>query len=67
MCPLAADELPLHEIIDRHFAARWQTQTLTPSESASDAEFLRRVSLDLAGTIPTSTEARAFLDDQDPG
>lgn len=31
-----------------------------------DAEFLRRVTLDLTGTIPTSTEARAFLGDPTP-
>ena len=30
---------------------------------ATDAEFLRRIYLDLAGMIPTSAEARAFLDD----
>ena len=30
---------------------------------AGDADFLRRVSLDLHGLIPTSAEARAFLDD----
>lgn len=33
---------------------------------ASDAEFLRRVSLDLGGRIPTAAEARAFLDDASP-
>lgn len=32
---------------------------------ASDAEFLRRVSLDFAGKIPTSAEARQFLADRD--
>lgn len=33
---------------------------------ASDGEFLRRVTLDLHGVIPTSAEARAFLDDPTP-
>jgi hypothetical protein len=33
---------------------------------ASDAEFLRRVTLDLAGTIPAVEEARAFLRDSSP-
>lgn len=32
----------------------------------ADAEFLRRVYLDLIGTIPTSAEARAFFADQTP-
>ena len=33
---------------------------------ASDAEFLRRVTLDLGGSIPSSDEARAFFADADP-
>ncbi|MCS7046526.1 MAG: DUF1549 and DUF1553 domain-containing protein, partial [Gemmataceae bacterium] len=33
---------------------------------ASDAEFLRRVYLDLSGIIPTAAQARAFLADQSP-
>ncbi len=33
---------------------------------ASDAEFLRRVTLDLHGLIPSSAEARAFIDDPSP-
>jgi len=34
---------------------------------ATDAEFCRRVYLDLAGRIPPVAELRAFLDESDPG
>ena len=34
-----------------------------PSEICTDAEYLRRVSLDLTGTLPTSDEVRTFLVD----
>ena len=55
---------PLHAQIDHLIEA-----SLTPPVAplSGDAEFLRRVSLDLAGTIPTAEEARAFLDDPSPG
>ncbi len=37
-----------------------------PAPICSDAEFLRRVSLDLVGIVPTSAEAKVFLDDAAP-
>ena len=52
--------------IDEQFAADWRTNHVTPAAAADDAEFLRRVYLDLIGRIPSVPEARAFLDDKKP-
>src|SRR5687768_11453718 len=53
---------PLHELIDRRLA---KVAGFEPSR-CSDADFLRRVSLDLTGMPPTADEARAFLADSSP-
>jgi hypothetical protein len=47
--------------IDRLMADTWKAEGLKPAPRAADAEFLRRVSLDLAGVIPSEKETRAFL------
>ncbi len=52
--------------IDRHLAERWAEAKVTPAEPADDAEFLRRVYLDLVGRIPRIDEVRNFLDDKRP-
>lgn len=49
--------------IDRALDSAWAERKITPAPSATDAEFLRRVYLDLAGRIPSVAEARAFLAD----
>ena len=54
---------PLREVIDNEVRAAWQREKLTPAVPASDAEFLRRVSLDIVGVIPTHEETVAFLSD----
>lgn len=51
----------LHERIDQAITANRPSTTIAPV--ASDAEFLRRVSLDLTGTIPSAAEARDFFND----
>lgn len=61
--PSAAD---LTALIDRHITAAWKSQDIAPAPLADDAEFLRRVSLDLIGRIPSVPETRAFLEDSAP-
>lgn len=56
----ADDPRALADRIDRHFASRWEKANVSPAELADDAEFQRRVTLDLIGRIPTVAEARAF-------
>ncbi|MCS6852873.1 MAG: DUF1549 and DUF1553 domain-containing protein [Gemmataceae bacterium] len=63
--PIRAEE-PLHEQIDRLIAAGDPEFERKAAPLASDAEFLRRVYLDLVGTIPSAEEARAFLADSSP-
>lgn len=52
--------------IDELIAAGWAAAKVTPAAPADDAEFLRRVSLDIAGVPPRVGEARAFLASSDP-
>ena len=46
--------------------ARWKKLGLQPSPLCSDAVFVRRVYLDVIGTLPTAAEAREFLLDRNP-
>ncbi|MEX0724817.1 MAG: DUF1549 and DUF1553 domain-containing protein [Planctomycetaceae bacterium] len=39
---------------------------IVPSELCTDAEYLRRVYIDVIGTLPTAAEAREFLTDTSP-
>lgn len=49
--------------IDRHVEARLKSEKLSPASRSDDAEFLRRVYLDLHGVVPTAEQAVRFLDD----
>jgi hypothetical protein len=61
--PAFASAASLHEEIDRLVAASADGPLAARS---SDAEFCRRVSLDLSGCIPSPAAVRAFLEDSDP-
>ncbi|HUY32343.1 MAG TPA: DUF1549 domain-containing protein [Pirellulales bacterium] len=59
----AGQEPPLNALIDQQISSALAAKGITPAGSSGDAEFLRRLYLDLTGTIPTLGEAKAFLDD----
>lgn len=48
--------------IDQHLNKGLQALKLTPAPASDDAEFLRRLYLDLTGRVPTAEQAVAFLD-----
>ena len=52
--------------IDKLVLDRLQQLGIQPARVCSDEVFVRRVYLDVIGTLPTSDEAREFLKDQDP-
>src|SRR5262249_5198523 len=60
------DALALAAKIDKHLQAGWDAAKVQPAPPADDAEFLRRISLHLAGRIPTVAEVRSFLRDPAP-
>lgn len=62
--PIASDvyaALPRNNFIDEAVIARWKQLNIVPSQPASDAQFFRRVTLDLIGRLPTEEETQAFL------
>ncbi len=57
---------PEHNYIDQKVDAKLQRLKLQPSPEIDDATFLRRVSLDLTGQIPTPAAVLAFIADTTP-
>ncbi len=61
------DSLPRHGVIDELVYEKLQSLGIEPSPAVADHVFLRRVSLDLIGRLPTVDETRAFLDSEQYG
>ena len=53
-----------YNFIDEYINAKLKKMRILPSEVCTDAEFLRRIYLDLTGTPPTLEKTQAFLDDE---
>jgi hypothetical protein len=59
---LSAEQLA--ERIDALIEAKWRERDVQPAQPADDAEFLRRLSLDVGGRIPAVQDVRQFLSDK---
>ncbi|MDB5337070.1 MAG: hypothetical protein JWN70_2689 [Planctomycetaceae bacterium] len=59
-------EQQLVERVNQRIRERWEHEKVVPAALADDAEFLRRVYLDLAGQIPPVSAVRRFLADPAP-
>jgi hypothetical protein len=58
--------LPPHNYIDRLVDAKLERLKIQPSPMADDVTFLRRLSLDLTGRLPSPENVRAFVEDPRP-
>ena len=52
--------------LDRHIDSVLNREGIKPSKQTSDTEFLRRIYLDMTGTIPTPEEVLNFINDGSP-
>ena len=64
--PPVLDAAALSARIDEIIGARLAKDKVPPAPAADDAEFFRRLSLDLNGRIPTLAQLADFLDDTRP-
>jgi hypothetical protein len=71
LVPAADDGTPYpltfpHNRIDEFVGAKLRKLNIRPSNLCSDADFIRRVHLDVIGALPTADETRKFLGDRAP-
>ncbi|MBI3822649.1 MAG: DUF1553 domain-containing protein [Planctomycetes bacterium] len=52
-------------IVDKFTQKKWKELGIVPSDLSSDEQFMRRIYLDLTGTLPKPKEMLEFLADQD--
>lgn len=63
---IAWPETPTNNYIDKLVFAKLKDLQIPPSPLSSDEHFLRRITLDLSGKLPTPEEYKNFLNSKDP-
>src|SRR5262249_39776014 len=58
--------VPEVNYVDREVFAKLKRLNVVPSNLSSDVEFLRRVTIDTIGSLPSPDDVRAFLADTSP-
>ena len=61
--PAASSAVPRRNFVDHHIFGKMERDGIPHAPLATDREFVRRVTLDLTGRIPTNQQVQAFLDD----
>ena len=73
--PVGSRPIAERQAVNRRVCGNWiddlvlnklKQLRIEPSGLATDAEFMRRVSLDTIATLPSPAEVRAFLRDRTP-
>jgi hypothetical protein len=63
--PIPSYKFESTSFIDRLVQKKWQELGIVPSELSSDEQFIRRVYLDICGTLPTPKQVLDFVADKD--
>jgi hypothetical protein len=63
---LPSADLPIEQVIDQFIQKRLDSEKLTAAPQADDTNLLRRLTLDVAGRIPTAVEAQAHVANTSP-
>ena len=57
---------PVNNFVDEHVFAKLKALGIPPSGLCDDVTFLRRVTIDIVGRVPSATEVEDYLKSEDP-
>ncbi len=63
--PIPQYQFEQKTLVDKFTKQKWEQLGLVPSDLCSDEQFIRRLSIDLTGSLPTPSQVAAFVNDKD--